>query len=301
MNQPVAPARQAPARMLLGTARYVWDHPENARNRPRAIARFVGWQAWQRIARRPWTVAMAGDMRLKCYPHSTAASAVLYCRLPEWEDMRFVLDYLRAGDAFVDVGSNVGVYTLLAASVGGVEVAAFEPSSTNRIRLEENVRLNRLEGRVSVHGEAVSAHAGTAAFTTGLDTVNHLLEPGEATSDGAEWVQTVTLDEALPPDTRRKVSLVKIDVEGTEALVLAGAEALIADSSPAFIVERNDPPALSAFFAGHGYTTCRYDPVTRRLAPCAVEDSTGNNILAVADLDEAQSVVSGQAGRAANR
>ena len=296
-----AQERQPPARMLLSTARFVWEHPENASHRLRAMARFVGWQAWQRIARRPWTVTMAGDVRLKCYPHSTAAAAVLYCRLPEWEDMRFVLDFLRAGDAFVDVGSNVGAYTVLAASVEGVKVAAFEPSSLNRARIEENVRLNRLDGRVSVHAEAVSDRNGTAAFTTELDTVNHLLDPADATSSATELVQTVTLDEALPPDTFRRVSLVKIDVEGAELLVLAGAEALIAGCSPAFIVERNDPPALAAFFADHGYVTCRYDPITRRLEPCAVVDATGNNILAVADLAEASGIVSRQAGRAANR
>lgn len=296
-----AQERQPPARMLLSTARFVWEHPENADHRPRAMARFVGWQAWQRIVRRPWTITIAGDVRLKCYPHSTAAAAVLYSRLPEWEDMRFVLDFLQPGDAFVDVGSNIGAYTILAASVEGVEVAAFEPSSTNRIRLEENVRLNGMEGRVSVHAEAVSDTSGTAAFTTGLDTVNHLLDPAEAGANATELVRTVTLDQALPPDTRHKVSLVKIDVEGAEALVLAGAEALIAACSPAFIVERNDPPALADFFADHGYVTCRYDPTTRRLEPCAVQDHTGNNILAVADLAAASAVLSRQAGRAAKR
>lgn len=272
--------------MLLSTARFVWGHPGNAGHRGRAMARFVGWQAWQRVVRRPWTVAVHGR-HLRCYPHSTAAAAVIYCGLPEWEDMRFVLDYLRTGDAFVDVGANVGVYALLASAVEGVDVVAFEPSSDNRRRLEENVRLNRLEGRVAVAADAVGAAEGTAAFTTGLDTVNHLLDPGVAPMAGAEWVRTVTLDGALGPETRRRVALVKIDVEGGEPQVLSGAEALIAEGAPAFIVERNDPAALGRFFADQGYVTCRYEPVARRLEACPITDVAGNNVIAVPDLEAA--------------
>lgn len=279
--------------MLASTARFVWAHPANAGQRGAAMARFAGWQVWQRVARRPWTVTMHGRS-LRCYPHSTSAVAVLYCRLPEWEDMRFVLDYLRAGDTFVDVGANVGVYSLLASAVEGVDVVAFEPSSDNRARLEENVRLNRLERRLVVIGAAVGATEGEAAFTTGLDTVNHLLEPGDSTGGGTELVRTMTLDTALSTDVRGRVSLVKIDVEGAEAQVLGGAEALIAEGSPTFIVERNEVGALGAFFAAHGYVTCRYEPLSRRLDACSVTDATGNNIIAVADLEQARARLQGQ-------
>jgi hypothetical protein len=67
-------------------------------------------------------------MHLRCYPHSTSASGVIYCGLPEWAEMRFLLDYLRPGEGFVDVGANIGTYSLLAASVPDVVAWAFEPS-----------------------------------------------------------------------------------------------------------------------------------------------------------------------------
>jgi FkbM family methyltransferase len=232
---------------------------------------------------------MYGNRRLRCYPHSTAAAAVLYCRLPEWEDMRFMLDYLGDGDIFIDVGSNVGAYTLLASAIEGVDIIAFEPSTENRWRLEENVRINGLDRRVEVVGHAVGAHGGEAAFTIGLDTVNHLVEGNGVPPSAAEHVRVVTLDGAVSGVTRRRrVALVKIDVEGTEALVLAGAEAMIAESSPSFIVERNDPTALGTFFADHGYVTCQYDPMARMLETCSISDATGNNVIAVRNIQDAR-------------
>jgi FkbM family methyltransferase len=272
----------------------VANHPHNAGRRVRALARLVGWQAWQRAVRKPLTVRLpgGGGRVIRCHPHSTAAAAVIYCGLPEWEDMRFLLAYLDEGDTFVDVGANVGVYTLLATVVDGVRVVAFEPSSRARARLDENVALNDLADRVTVRADAVGADEGEQAFTTAHDTVNHLLAEGEDDAiGGAEMVSVVTLDGAVGA-SGTAVAVVKIDVEGAEPDVLAGAQRLIAASTPAFIVEQNRPEALAAIFDQHGYTTCRYDPVAGRLVPCAVGAAPGNNVIGVRDLDAAHARLS---------
>ena len=105
---------------------------------------------WQRVVHRPLILRLEGGLRMKCYPHSHAAALVLYCRLPEWEHMCFVCDFIRPGDTFVDVGANVGTYSLLAAAIPDVRIVAFEPSTLASRRLQENVDLNGLRARVEV-------------------------------------------------------------------------------------------------------------------------------------------------------
>ena len=241
------------------------------------------------------TCALPISEVLRCYPHSTSASAVLYCRLPDWHEMRFLLDHLRPGDTFVDVGANVGVYTLLAAALPGVRCVAFEPSTESCARLVENVRLNGLT-EVDVRRAAVGAESGEVAITVGRDSVNRVIstvprsgesepdplegpQPDGAPAGRAEWVPLTTLDEALAGVDR--VTLVKIDVEGMEPAVLRGAREILRRHSPAMIIERNDPVALGQALAEIGYASFRYDPATRRTVPVDLSREPVHNVLAL--------------------
>jgi len=303
------PPSQACSQMA-STLGYIWRHPAVRDERGRAIGRYIGWQLWQRASRRPLTVTLHGNIRLRCHPHSTSASAVLYCRLPDWHEMRFLLDHLRPGDTFVDVGANVGVYTLLAAAVPGVRCVAFEPSTQSWTRLVENIRLNGLT-EVDARRAAVGAESGEAAITVGRDSVNRVVgtAPGQGPPDagkgeagkdeagkrdagpleerqadgglagGAEWVPLTTLDEALAGVDR--VALVKIDVEGMEPAVLRGAREILRRHSPAMIIERNDPVVLGRALAEVGYASFRYDPAARRPVPVDLSRERIHNVLAL--------------------
>jgi FkbM family methyltransferase len=226
-------------------------------------------------------------MRFRCYPRSASATFVLYCGLPEWEDMNFLRDYLRSGDGFVDVGANVGVYSLLAADMAGVEVWAFEPSSDSLSRLRENVTLNRLGDRVHILAAAAGARPGTAVLSSGLDTTNRVVEH-DRWDGGRETIAVVTLDAAVPAVDRRRVTLVKIDVEGAERSVLEGARELLGAARPVVIVEANDPAGLHDLLAPIGYRPYAYDPDGRTLTSRSWEKGAGNNLILVADLGAAR-------------
>jgi FkbM family methyltransferase len=293
----------------VALARFVWTHPETSagggRTRARALARVAGWQVWQRTTGRPLTITMPGGMKLRCHPHQSAASAVLYTGLPEWADMRFLLDLLQAGDTFVDVGANVGVYSLLAGSVAGTEVWAYEPSTEARARLVENIELNWLSSRTRVRPVAAGATPGASRLTVGLDCTNHLVE-GERAPAGTgatEAVEVVRLDDDLRP--RQPVALVKIDVEGHEAQVLDGARTLLAEAHPALVIEANDPAAIAAILEPLGYAPYRYEPRTRQLTAASWDPRTAGadasrNVLALHDVDGARRrVASAARGHAA--
>jgi FkbM family methyltransferase len=216
------------ARRIL---RAVWDHPANRGAKSRAVLRAGLWQLYKHIARRPLTVRAFGSTRLRCYPDSTYASNRFY--FSEWVDfteMRFISRYLRPGDGFIDGGANIGMYTLLAASLVGAtgRVETFEPFPLSVERLRENVSFNRLDN-VTIHPVAISDTAGTSSFLADVDVSNRIapiLEAGQETID----VATDTLDDVL--DQTRSYSMAKLDVEGAELLALRGAQGLLASGNP---------------------------------------------------------------------
>ncbi|HEV2068624.1 MAG TPA: FkbM family methyltransferase [Acidimicrobiales bacterium] len=128
---------------------------------------------------------------------------------------------MKPGDTFVDVGANVGTYTLWAADLGARAIAV-EPDPTARALLCENLALNGYD--IEVLPVALADAQGTMRLTSGLDGANHLLVRGKAGVETQE-VQVDTLDNVIGD---RTIAGVKIDVEGAEALVLSGAQQALA-------------------------------------------------------------------------
>jgi FkbM family methyltransferase len=220
------------------------------------------------------------------YPHSVVAAFVLYYRVPDYEEMLFIRAYLKSGDLFVDVGANIGVYSLWAAEVEGVDVVAFEPSSTTHPRMLENIHMNSLESRITVLRKAVGSQAGTVAFTTDLDATNSVVaEAAGHSAEHVELVEQTTLDREMAVAARP--AIIKIDVEGGELDVLRGARSTILRHRPALLIEVNDPAGLSAVLGDLGYETWSYDAVSNSLSPAV--PVLFANVIAVADVDSARS------------
>ena len=276
------------ARQRLGTAASTFGetsvrilrHPANRNRRARALILYLAWQVWQRVFRRPWTIRLGEARRLRLYPHSVVAAFVLYYRVHDYEEMSFLRAYLRPGDLFVDVGANIGVYSLWASETEGTEVLAFEPSTVGSSRLVENVELNGLAERIRVVRKAVGAEPGEVRFTTGLDAMNRVVDDRE---NASEPVEQTTLDAELGS---RVPALIKIDVEGREADVLRGGRACITRHRPALLVEVNDPDDLADVLGELGYTAWTYDPEHRTLASSDLGSHL--NVLALADVDAAR-------------
>ncbi len=143
---------------------------------------------------------------------------------------------LAPGGVFYDVGANAGFFSLLAAKRVGAagRVYAFEPLGENLASLREQVEVNALE-QVEVVEGAVGASTGTAelSFAPGQNSEAHLGDPRGA-GERTMTVPVTTLDDFVA--AHRRPTLVKIDVEGAEIAVLAGAARLVADGT-AFLIE----------------------------------------------------------------
>ena len=278
-----APRRLGPVGIAVETVRRIWSHPLNRHRRGHALAAYVAWQAWERIVRRPWTVALTPTRRIRCYPHCPVTAAVLYYRLPDAAEMQFLLDVLDSGDVFVDVGAHAGVYSVLASSVAGVRVVAVEPSSSSFGRLVENVELNGIGSHVTPLRLALGDHEGETRLSTGRDSMNVLV----ADDESGEPVVLTTVDGLIRDLEIGSVTAMKVDVEGAELDVLAGAERTIESFRPFLIVEVNDPEGVRSFAAREKYTCVRYDGAGR-LVPAPIEAFEGRNALLVGDVDDAE-------------
>jgi FkbM family methyltransferase len=250
-----------------GVVRYVWGHPANSGGRVRAVLRAARYQAQARLLRRRGMAQLGERSRLWVDLHRTAASKALYANPPDLPEMLVWRRALRDGGLFVDVGANVGTYTLWAAELGA-EVIAIEPAADTFDLLQENIALNGYP--VTAVRAAAGDHCGTARFTAGLDSGNSLAP------DGPVVIELVTVD-ALIGD--RRVAGMKIDVEGFEIDVLRGAARALAERRIALIqlewngmstraVGAADARPVAELLAAHGYRLYRPD-MTGRLVPVA--------------------------------
>jgi FkbM family methyltransferase len=259
-------------RAACGLLPFLWTHPLARGRRLRTLLRYLRFQLGARLAGRPLVVEYVAGTRLLAGPGLTSANAVHYVGLPEYEEMAFWLHYLRPEDELIDVGANVGIVTVLAAGAAGCRVRAFEPAPESFRLLEDNLALNRLTGRVTAQRSAVGEAAGTLRFSTGLG-VRNAVWTGEA--GGGVEVPVTTLAaaaaEAVP-------TALKIDTEGFEGAVLAGAGALLAEPRlQALQLEFRghgarygyDEAALDERLRAAGFRSVVYHPGQRRLEPRA--------------------------------
>lgn len=254
---------------LKQTLHFILDHPLN-RGRPVfALARFAKWQVHSRL-RTEVIFDWFGGAKLVVRRGMTGATGNIYCGLHEYADMAFVLHLLRDGDLFLDLGANIGSYTVLASKVCGASSIAIEPDPDTVICLQRNVEVNRIGDRVEIVEAALGALPGKASFSVGLDTTNKILTDA---SEASREVRLTSLD-CIVGD--RRPTMIKIDVEGYEGEVLKGArETLKMQSLLAVETETSDDAVISALTEA-GFERWHYDPARRELSLEPREISASN-------------------------
>jgi FkbM family methyltransferase len=142
-------------------------------------------------------------------------------------------------DVFIDIGANVGMYSIWAARVAGARVIAFEPEAQNYALLCRNIALNDLGGRAVAYCAAIAdqpgfgllhvstVEAGQSCHSFG-DAVDFRLRPH--TFPFAQGSFSATLDELVANTVIPQPQHVKIDVDGIEHKVVAGARRTFADA-----------------------------------------------------------------------
>jgi FkbM family methyltransferase len=273
---------------LVKTLRFLLQHPLGREHPFATLERYARWQFTSRLGFGPLVVPFVEDAHLIVSRGMTGATGNIYVGLHEYDDMAFMLHLLRAGDLFVDIGANIGTYTVLAGKVVGADVISVEPLPGTFAHLENNIHYNRLGSRVSAKNIGLAGERGNLRFSADLDTMNHIVD--DSYSGPTVNVDVLALDELL--DGRHPFAM-KIDVEGFETQVLSGgARVLAAPSLKAIVIEVNDhqgryvrtgKTALD-ILRDAGFASYTYDARARTLTPSDSASMFGNYVF-VRDLD----------------
>ena len=204
-------------RAAVQFGKFVLRHPANDAHRWRSLGSAFIFQFVGRVFQRRRLVSIGSHSQMWADVHYGASAKAAAANPPDWNEMLAWRRLLRPGDIFIDVGANIGTYTLWAADLGAQPIA-IEPDPAARALLTENLRINGY--RAEVLPVAVGAEQGVMGFTVDLDGANHLLAD-KPTSSSARTVQVALLDDIIGD---RTIAGVKIDVEGAESLVLRGAQ-----------------------------------------------------------------------------
>lgn len=205
--------------------------------------------------------------------------------LEEANDSVFLLHFLNQTDVFLDVGANVGHYTLLAAVIKQSKVIAIEPIPTTYTRLIQNITINNIQDRVTTHNIGLSNIPGELAFSNNQFTTNRVNNSGLGIK-----VDVKTIDELF---LEKKINAIKIDVEGFEWFVLNGAkETLKMKDLNVIIIELNDSgieygindEQIVTFLRSYGFFQYEYDIFSRKLTPIKSKNTKQFNTIFIKDL-----------------
>jgi FkbM family methyltransferase len=264
---------------LFSSLKSLYSHEYNRQRPVDALRRVAVWKVRQRRGQ-PW-LGRTWDRDIWFYPDSRGSMFLAYNYVMDWAEFKFLEKYLRPTDRVVDIGANIGIYTLWISRFTK-NIVAFEPDSVNAERLRQQIAMNRLD--ITIEESAVSNINGWANLSCDADMENHLV------SEGGRKVRSVRLDDY----PLNKIDFLKIDVEGAEHLVLQGAERLLSEKSIAVMqLEFNTPDQSSILEAQKlerglsrfGYRLFNYDSASNCLVPYALGARSHENALAIANTE----------------
>jgi FkbM family methyltransferase len=229
------------------------DHTRNV-----TLLRFLGWQIYKRLIGSHWDIKLIPGVKLRCYKDSSSASSVIYYGLYEKSMMRFLLSYLREDDIFLDIGANIGVYSLLASSkILKGKIYSFEPIPKNYHRLKENIEINHID---NIYPYMLALYCSKGSIEMNIsdnDCMASIIQEGN-NQDNTILVETDTLNSMFSSE-EMNISLCKLDAEGAELAILQGATHLLEKKSPPVFVIDYYTKDLADFMMSYGFSFYKYD------------------------------------------
>lgn len=258
---------------LLRRLHFLFTHP-GFRDAPATVLGRCAVLARHLASRRPLTFPISrGGERVRV-PASLRYTSSATFLMRDWcePELRHLDVLLEPGAVFLDVGANIGLYSLRAATLVGPggRVVAVEPGASALQSLRENLALNPdLAPRITVIAAALSDRAGSASLyhvAAGHDPQAFSLL-ADGTADAAETVETQTLDGLVSRLGLGRLDLVKMDVEGAEPMVIDGARRCLETLRPTVVFEMNSTiVGRGGADPGAGSGAGRADAAWQRLA-----------------------------------
>ena len=267
---------------VLRTPAFIWKHPLTCRQKTKAIHRWLRWQLISHFRTDVISVPWIENSVLKIKRGMTGATGNLYCGLHEFYDMALLLHFFsKESGLFLDIGANIGSYTVLASKVGKAKTIAVEPVASTVTALTENIQANHINDKVEVFQAAVGAKAGKVWFSLDRDTTNQVVDI--AYSGNKELVEVKTIDQIL---SGQVPEFCKVDVEGHEEAALSGASRTLRDPRLQIVLLEGDNKKIRSIMKKNLFKRAKYDPFTKTVIELSDKDiASGSNNLWVRHPD----------------
>lgn len=248
----------------------ILEHPLNKGRKTKAFFRFINFHLGLKLNPYPIVYSFTEKSKLIVGKGMHGATVNYYYGLDEYGDMLFALHFLRKNDVFVDIGANIGSFTVLASAHAGSQTIAFEPSPNTFQNLRRNIGVNLIHDNVTPYNVALGGQSGKIKFTSSSDAVNHIAVESDK---NVMEVDIALLDNIM--ENHPDPILIKIDVEGYETEVLKGGTGTFSNPSvKAIIIELNgsgkrygfDEDKIHEFLLSNGFNAYYYDPLQRVLS-----------------------------------
>lgn len=241
---------------------------------------------------------LSDDIKITLFKDSLL-SKFIYFTFEETE-ITFLKRFLKPGDFFFDIGSNIGLFSLHASPIIGNtgRIYAFEPTPVTFERLQNNIVLNNFQN-IKAENLGLSNSMKPLEFhvsNNGYDAWNSVVRLTQLEDSSVIEIRTNTIDNYLAENNIQHVDLIKIDVEGWELNVLKGAANLISRAdSPVLMVEFTETNAFAAgYYCGElfdyvksfGYDWYSFDVEKNTLIPQQKKlHYPYENLIAVKDIN----------------
>jgi FkbM family methyltransferase len=201
-------------------------------------------------------VEFDSDLLLELSADQVVSKQIYWFGIFEVCEAKFFASLIRPGMVVIDVGSNIGQYTLLAAKRVGAtgRVHTFEPSATNFALLKRNVSRNGFGDRVTLNQVALSSVSTAQRLLVAPDGGSNFLSSDASVVPNnwaSEIVETTTLDDYVRNRGVERVDVVKVDAEGHDLEILQGAIATLTNQRPDLFVEFAERLLVRAHTTAH--------------------------------------------------
>lgn len=274
--------------------KFIWNHPLIEGERLTAILRYFSFHLLTRIYNVERSIHFIEGTKITIRRDLSGVTTNYFTYLADFEEMLFLLHFLRPGDVFYDIGSNVGSWTILSSGVVGCRTIAIEPVKETYEQLLKNLYLNRIRKKVVTYNIALGRDEKLVQISRGKGALNRILSNKQ---EDTEIVSQKSLDVINRKDDPR---FLKIDVEGYEMKVIQGGKKTLSNPNlQGLIIELNGNSRKYGFSDNHihneiisyGFIPISYDPFNRYLMELNNYNSLRHNTIYVKNLNTAKDLV----------
>lgn len=194
--------------------------------------------AWAKLRQAPQVTVWREGLRIRT---GTGNGEGLFCAVAgtAYEaEMKWFLQQMKSGQTFLDVGANIGIYSLHASRRLGPrgKVHAFEPTLETYAILTDNITKNHL-ANVECHQVALAEHSGILYLVAGDRPASNSTAESAAEAHSGVSIPATTLDEFCALHEVTAIDFIKVDIEGGELAFFKGGRETLLKHKPVILFE----------------------------------------------------------------